>query len=1104
MTAARLHHDVSGQLFYLCINATKLIGLNIPNRSLAGGIKGVPRYSVAALALIAVCFPFTLANADQPVISTFNNAAEWEVIATEGVVAQTSIVESPNGQALRLDYHFQAGGGFCLLRKSISLSLPEHFRFDFSLQGEGPRNNLEFKLFDETGQNVWWRNRRAYTPPIKWQHLKQRRRHFEFAWGPDGAEKPLKQISAIEFAVASYEGGRGYLIFDDLTLETLSAPPAVPPAIQVTSQTGTFDNPSQSATRIENLNWQVNPPITDATLELDLGYEREFGGLILTWADKLHATDYSIQSRTGQEFIEISRPFGSNGGRDYIRTPGAESRYLRLVLKAAPEDQGTVLKSIEVLPPEFSESKNSTFARIAADAPRGWYPRYFHNEQQPWTVTGIPDDDNEVLIDAAGAIELKKAAYRLEPFIYDQGKLISWAQVTSRQSLHHGSLPIPTVTWQADGLDLEITVVVIGVRKNCEAQIYYRLTNKTDQDCDLKFQLALRPFQVLPPWQRLNLTGGAGRLRLVERDPSNAARVLLPEGHELLALPDDFQFGASDFAGGEIVEYFAHGTVPAANKSVDVDELASAGLQYVWSLPANGHQSCLIRIPLHPLPKDTLPRRAIEDRDAYFEQTLEGVRRKWTAATHRVGLELPKSAQPIVDTFYAQQAYILINADGPAIQPGSRTYERSWIRDGSLTSTAMLQTGHPAMVRRFIQWYAPYQYDSGKVPCVVDHRGADPVDEHDSTGQLIHLLMQYYRYTGDREFLASYWPQIEAGVNYLDQLRRQRMTAEYRDGPPEMRRLYGLVPESISHEGYSAKPMHSYWDGFFVLRGLRDAAETAQILQKTDFQVRCEQLFSEYRQATVDSMQLAMKLAKIEHIPGCAELGDFDATSTAIGICPCGELGHIPEPQLYNTFERYWKFFDQRRQNAIEWRDYTPYELRLIGTFVYLNQRERAHELLAFFMKDQQPAGWHQWGEVRWRDPDYPGFVGDMPHTWCGSEFLRSLRTMMVYEEYNQHALILAGGVSSDWVKSGEPIAISDWPTEFGQLSYRITGDETGWQITGKLEGSRPPGGMYLAMPYPEPRAQIKINGQSITVDDQGLVPITETQFEASWQANGS
>jgi hypothetical protein len=31
---------------------------------------------------------------------------------------------------------------------------------------------------------------------------------------------------------------------------------------------------------------------------------------------------------------------------------------------------------------------------------------------------------------------------------------------------------------------------------------------------------------------------------------------------------------------------------------------------------------------------------------------------------------------------------------------------------------------------------------------------------------------------------------------------------------PGRKLFYGLLPASISHEGYSAKPMHSHWDNF--------------------------------------------------------------------------------------------------------------------------------------------------------------------------------------------------------------------------------------------------------------------------------------------------
>ena len=63
---------------------------------------------------------------------------------------------------------------------------------------------------------------------------------------------------------------------------------------------------------------------------------------------------------------------------------------------------------------------------------------------------------------------------------------------------------------------------------------------------------------------------------------------------------------------------------------------------------------------------------------------------------------------------------------------------------------------------------------------------------------------------------------MKAAVEYIESLRAQRMTDEFGPtGPPRQEpgkppvpalAFRGLVPESISHEGYSAKPMHSFWD----------------------------------------------------------------------------------------------------------------------------------------------------------------------------------------------------------------------------------------------------------------------------------------------------
>lgn len=194
------------------------------------------------------------------------------------------------------------------------------------------------------------------------------------------------------------------------------------------------------------------------------------------------------------------------------------------------------------------------------------------------------------------------------------------------------------------------------------------------------------------------------------------------------------------------------------------------------------------------------------------------------------------AAQPLVDTLRTALAHVLINRDGPALQPGSQAYERSWIRDGALTSEALLRLGHEEVVRDFLRWYAPYQFSDGKVPCCVDARGADPVPEHDSHGEFVFLVWELYRYARDRSLLEAMWPHVGAAAAYMETLRQsERIAANL---VPERRAFYGLLPASISHEGYAAKPMHSYWDDFWALKGYKNAAAIATALGSEEAAMR--------------------------------------------------------------------------------------------------------------------------------------------------------------------------------------------------------------------------------------------------------------------------
>ena len=210
--------------------------------------------------------------------------------------------------------------------------------------------------------------------------------------------------------------------------------------------------------------------------------------------------------------------------------------------------------------------------------------------------------------------------------------------------------------------------------------------------------------------------------------------------------------------------------------------------------------------------------------------------------------------------------------------------------------------------------------------------------------------------------------------------------------------MFGLLPASISHEGYSAKPMHSYWDDFWGLRGYRDAAMLAQAMGERGDAAKLATQRDQFQRELLASLRLTANKHRIGYLAGAAELGDFDPTSTTIALSPGGLQERLPQDLLHGTFERYWHESVARRDGKREWNDYTPYELRNVAALVRLGWRERAHEVLDFFMNDRRPAAWNQWAEVVGRVAREPRFLGDMPHGWISSDYIRSALDLFAYE----------------------------------------------------------------------------------------------------------
>src|SRR5580693_4490386 len=88
-------------------------------------------------------------------------AAGWEPAPAEGVRLALSPAQGPGGGGVRLAFDFQGRGGYAIARKRLALDLPDNYEIACWVRGETPRNNLEVKLLDASGDNVWWSVRRS-------------------------------------------------------------------------------------------------------------------------------------------------------------------------------------------------------------------------------------------------------------------------------------------------------------------------------------------------------------------------------------------------------------------------------------------------------------------------------------------------------------------------------------------------------------------------------------------------------------------------------------------------------------------------------------------------------------------------------------------------------------------------------------------------------------------------------------------------------------------------------------------------------------------------------------------------------------------------------
>ena len=386
----------------------------------------------------AVALLAGVAHAQTPrVLDAFETLSPWSADASTDVSSAVSAVPGHDGKAMRLDYDFNGRSGYAFAARAIDLDIPANYEISFWLRGEMQPNTLEIKFVDASGDNVHWRRVERFRANAEWTRYTIKARQIVRAWGPN-PDHTFRGAERIEFVVTAGQGGNGWIEIDQLELRELPPEPSVPP--RPLASASSEDGLNLAARAVDDdlgTAWRTNAA-GGQSLTLDLGYEREFGGVTLRWAEGMAASRYRLMaSSDSRDWRELAAVIDGNGGVDWLRTPEASARWLRLDL-LTPVGDAYALNALEIQPLSFGETPTTFMRAVAGESRRGLYPRGFVGEQSYWTLVGLDGGGESGLMGEDGAIELRRGGPSIEPFVIENGRVLTWADANITQGLMGG------------------------------------------------------------------------------------------------------------------------------------------------------------------------------------------------------------------------------------------------------------------------------------------------------------------------------------------------------------------------------------------------------------------------------------------------------------------------------------------------------------------------------------------------------------------------------------------------------------------------------------------------------------------------------------------
>ena len=712
-----------------------------------------------------------------------------------------------------------------------------------------------------------------------------------------------------------------------------------------------------------------------------------------------------------------------------------------------------------------------------------------------WNMIGVKDHHQESLIGQAGEIEPVYDKYALGFFLYDKtNRKLHFPQFPSaggqsslEQSMEEGYLPtVKTLFRSPAGLEVEATALatVFGNDRKSVVVADYRV-RYTGVAVPENFSLCLALMPAGPSgFQRHDRAGryiGDRRIGQLRLDPNRKFVSVNAGTGPVFKHPADFFGLYGNGTSQDPDHYVQHNPFQDLTNRGVLNQFYQAsdhiaGLccgVFGWDLNFEGGvQEFALEVKL-PVDDYRGSDELTDLNQADGTVLAQGNKAFWKQKLNRTGtqIELPNRVAHLNDLYRLCRSNLLILADNGQIHPGPTIYDEFWIRDSSIEGIASALAGdknlaaiqfgvhYPDKFNLNADWLGPvntYGFFGGH------HEKNDR--EWDSNGQALWAIGCFDRINQPSNGFGSgmYYPYVLLGARWLRDNRSQ----------------YGLLHSGWSAEHIGDKSKPHYWDDFWGIAGLYEAARLAERIgaQETD---ELWGIYEELRGATVNSIRWVLgEQARLGQWETFVPTGPGDVNrldSTMIGLLayfhPCrlymgNKLGSDIDYAARMTLETIWSHFIDnggfRHDSA--WNCYGPYlTLQLAHAFLLIGDKERMDICLAWSVSNaaysqvsRYPSS-EQWEVVQgaWNEQhcypvskdfaEFPAgswYMGDIPHGWAAAEFITLMRDILFFEadEDGESHIYIAPGLMPHWLSNNESIGVLDAPTLFGEnFAYRIT-----------------------------------------------------------------